>query len=106
MNPIYSNYGQVIAWQNNKNIYHLNGRHAAVINGTNVYSHNGCHLGIFSNGLFRDQRGGAVAFLNGARGGPILPICAISPIPPIPSIPPIPAIPSLDWGISWEEFIN
>jgi hypothetical protein len=115
MEPIYDRRGQVVAWLEEEDIYHRNGAHAAVVNGENVYGHNGQHLGVFENGLLRDHSGGAVAFITGAEGGPILPIPSISPIPPIPSIPPIraipsippiPAIPSLGWGKTWDEFIN
>lgn len=74
MNPIFNNNGQVVAWQHNENIYHLDGSHAAVIDGDNVYGHSGQHLGVFDNGLFRDHQGGTVAFLDGASGGPMLPI--------------------------------
>ncbi len=75
----------------------------------------GEHLGLLLGRFFRDHRGDAVAFLPGAIGGPILPSPSPGPNPPIPSIPPspakpfippIPAIPSLDWGLSWQEFIN
>ena len=116
MEPIYDRQGNVIAWQNKSNIYHLNGAHAAVINGENVYGQNGNHLGVFKGGLFRDHQGGVVAFQSGAKGGPILPITSIPPIPPIPSIPPIPAIPSippipaipsLGWSAGdWQRFIR
>ncbi len=115
MDPIYDRRGQVVAWLDGEDIYHLDGSHAAVVEGENVYAHDGQHLGVFTQGLFRDHAGGAVAFLNGAVGGPILPIPAIPPIPPIraippipaiPVIPPIPAIPSLGWArTSWGEFI-
>jgi hypothetical protein len=115
LNPIYDREGQVVGWKKDQNIYHLDGSHAAVKDNINVYGHNGQHLGILLEGFFRDHRGDAVAFLSGAIGGPILPTPSIPPDPPIPSkpsiptnpsIPPIPAIPSLDWGISWQEFIN
>ena len=115
MNPIYDREGQVVGWKNDQNIYDLDGSHAAVRDKENVYGHSGQHLGLLLEGFFRDHRGDAVAFLSGAIGGPILPTPSNPPLPPIPatpptpakpSIPPIPAIPSLDWGISWKEFIN
>lgn len=117
MNPIYDRKGQVVAWlRNDRDIYQLDGKHAAVIKNGNVYGHRGQHLGIFKKGLFRCHRGGAVAFLKGASGGPMLPLPSISPIPPIPatppipaipSIPPIPAIPSLGWSsTAWGQFIS
>ena len=115
MVPIYDRKGQVVAWKNDLNIYHLDGSHAAVKNKINVYGPVGQHLGLLLEGFFRDHRGDAVAFLPGAIGGPLLPVLSTPPTPPTPatppipakpSIPPIPAIPSLDWGISWNEFIN
>jgi hypothetical protein len=95
MEPIFDRSGSVVAWLRDSDIYHLDGGHAAVLNGDNVYGHRGEHSGVFKNGLFRDHRGGVVAFIRGASGGPIRPIPSIPPIPPIPSIPPIPAIPSI-----------
>jgi hypothetical protein len=116
MEPIFDRRGSVVAWIKGEDIYDLDGSHVAVLNGWNVYGHQGQHLGVIDRGLFRDHRGGAVAFTRGARGGPILPIPAIPPIPPIPSIspipaipsiPPIPAIPSLGWSaVDWRSFIR
>jgi hypothetical protein len=83
MQPIFNRQGQVVAWYKGTNIYHINGAHAAVINGENIYDQRGRHLGIFKKGIFRDHKGGAVAFISGASGGPILPITSISPIPPM-----------------------
>lgn len=115
MNPIYDRAGQVVGWKNEENIFDLDGSHVAVKKKENVYGTNGQHLGLLLEGFFRDHRGDAVAFLSGAVGGPILPVTSVPPAPPLPSIPPIPAkpaippipaIPSLDWGKSWQEFIN
>ena len=113
--PIYDRSGKVVGWLKGDDIYHLNGSHASTINSRNVYGHAGQHFGVFDKGLFRDHRGGVVAFIRGAQGGPVLPIPSVPPIPPIPSIPPIPAIPSvppvpavpsLGWGIAWKQFID
>ncbi len=115
MEPIYDRAGRVVAWQRGTDIYHLNGSHAGVINGANVYGHRGQQLGVFVKGLFRDHRGGVVAFLRGATGGPVLPVPSVSPVPPVPSVPPVPAVPSvprvpavpsLGWGQEWQQFIN
>ena len=115
MKSIHDREGQVVGWLYDEHIYHLDGSHAAVRNKENIFGHSGEHLGLLLEGYFRDHRGDAVAFLPGAIGGPILPAPAEPPDPPIltnppnpakPSIPPIPAIPSVDWGISWEDFIQ
>jgi hypothetical protein len=109
MEAIYDRNSRVVAWRQSNNIFHINGLHTAVIRGNQVYGHRGQHLGVFKNGLFRDHRGCVVAFMNGASGGPVLPIPSVSPVPPVPavpSVPPVPAVPSLSWGMNWQEFIN
>src|SRR5689334_10424103 len=95
MKPIYDRRGKVVAWQRDTDIYHLNGSHAGVINRQNVYGHRGQQLGVFKSGLFRDHRGGVVAFVRGASGGPVLPVPSVAPVPPVPSVPPVPAVPSV-----------
>jgi hypothetical protein len=86
-----------------------------VLHGGNVYGHLGQHLGVFWNGFFRDHRGGAVAFMQGTIGGPLLPFPAFPPLPPLPArapvrvlpkLSPVPALPTLDWGMPWHQFIN
>ena len=56
-----------------------------------------------------------MAFVKGARGGPLLPVPSIAPVPPIlaippvravPSVPRIPAVPSLTWGRGWDDFVS
>ena len=114
MDPIYDRSGHVVAWLRGNDIYNLNGSHAAVLNRQNVYGHRGQQLGLFGNGQFRDSRGGVVAFMRGATGGPVKPVPSVPPVPPVPSVPPVPAVPSvprvpavpsLGWGIQWQEFI-
>ena len=73
-------------------------------------------LGILESGYFRDKGGHAVAFVNGASGGPLLPITMFPPFPPFPAFPPfkplaplapLPPLPSLSWSrIQWPEFIG
>lgn len=119
MEPIYNASGKVVGWMKGRNIYHLNGEHAAVVNQGNVHGNNGQYLGVFKDGLFRDHRGQMVAFvvalLRVGIGDHQLPVTAMAPVPPIPSsapaptlhpIPPIPAIPSPGWGIDWSDFIT
>ena len=114
MEPTYDPRGKVIAWLNGENIYYLNGKHAAVLNGENLYGRRGQHLGVFLSGFFGDHRGGAVAFMEGASGGPLLPLASLPPLPPlpalaplpaVPSLPPLPGLPSLRWSqVVWAQF--
>ena len=93
MEPTYDPRGKVIAWLNGENIYYLDGKHAAVLNGENLYGRRGQHLGVFLSGFFRGHRGGAVAFMQGANGGPLLPLASLPPLPPLPALAPLPAVP-------------
>ncbi|MDA9555318.1 hypothetical protein N9R54_03700 [Pelobium sp.] len=114
MTPIYNRQGRTIAWINNNFIYDFFGRQVlGFINNNSVFTYGSRHLGRFINGFFRDKSGHAVAFVQGAKSGPLPPIAQIPPIPPIPVIPPTPPIPpippidSLSWSnLTWENFIN
>lgn len=120
MQPIYGRNGQTVGWLNNDVvIYDRNNRCRAFVQNGAVYTYQGRHLGALDRGFFRDRQGHAVAFIDGAQGGPILPVPAIVPIPPIPSIPPIPPIlpippiapiapiGSFNWSrVDWEGFLN
>jgi hypothetical protein len=73
-------------------------------------------LGSFREGFFRDSSGNAVGFVNGASGGPLLPLRSLPPLPPLPSLPPlkplpslppIAPMPSLSWSNrTWDEFLE
>lgn len=115
MTPIHGRYGEVLAWLKGDQVISLTGEHLAFLRGVNVYSYSGEHLGTFDQGFFRDHSGGCVAYVKGARGGPVKPIRKTPPIPPIsriapirpiPSIPPISPIRKLQWGINWNQFIG
>lgn len=117
MKPVFDRNGRTIAWINNNYIYNLSGNKVLAFNNKNsIFNYGGKHLGRLNNGFFRDKNGNAVAFLQGAKGGPVIPITQIPPIPPIPTIPPIPPIPSIptipsidsyNWSnLTWESFIN
>lgn len=58
MEPIYNQQGQVIGWQNDSSIYHLNGTHATLINGDNVYGEIGQSLDIFKGSLLGSTEAG------------------------------------------------
>lgn len=88
--------------------YDYGGRPLAFLDGENIVSYSGKHLGWFRDGYVRDQRGDAVGFSEGARGGPITPVPAIPPILPIPAIPPILPIPPIPpippiFSLSWSS---
>jgi len=88
--------------------YDYGGRPLAFLDNKNIVSYSGKHLGWFHDGYIRDERGDAVGFTEGARGGPITPIPAIPPIPPIPAIPPIPPISPIPpippiFSLSWSS---
>lgn len=114
--PIHGRGGDVIAWLNDGVIHDMCGRWVAFIDDEAVYSFRGQLLGHFEHGWFREQRGDAVAFIEGANDeGPVKPVCDPAPIPPaldFPPQPPVPhvfpqsAMPSVDWSFdTWGEFI-
>lgn len=76
-------------------MYTWGGKSVGFVRGEVVYNNRGVQVGRISRGWFRDVRGGAVAFTDGATGGPIPPIKQIARIKGIPAIPPIPAIPQI-----------
>lgn len=114
--PVFDGTGSPVGWLDGDVIRSISGRHRAFINNGAVVSYSGTHLGTFGNGYFRDRAGHAVAFINGAHGGPLPPLPALPPLPPlfplaplrpIPPIPPIPSIASLSWsGLNWEDFLQ
>lgn len=116
MRPIYDPQGSVVAWLDDDRIIDLSGQHTALISSTSVITYSGKQMGMFEDGFFRDSGGGAVAFIENASGGPILPIAQIPPVPPVPTIPPIPPIPLipyvppvplLSWSyLSWNDFLS
>ncbi|WP_423816156.1 4-fold beta flower protein [Rhodocaloribacter litoris] len=115
MEPIFDRTGAVVGWLHEGRILDRSNRYRGFVKGDAVYAMGGQYLGRFRNGFFRDRSGGAVAFIQGASGGPLLPITQIPPVPPIPPIPPInpvppippiPPVDSLSWGVDWDEFLN
>ncbi len=115
MQPIYGRKGNVTGWLNRGVVIDRNNRCRAFIHGESVVSYQGKHLGWLTKGYFRDHRGGAVAWLDGAHGGPTQPIRRVPPIPPIPRIPPIsPVAPvppvrpvaKTTWGETWDVFLG
>ena len=116
MKPLFDRQGRTVAWLDGEDIYNLNGSHAGHVDEDGIYLRTGARRGSFSDGFFRDARGHAVAFVEGASNGPLTPITqippiapipAMPPIPPIPPISPIPPIPSLSWSsLDWPAFLR
>lgn len=92
MEPIYDRNGRTVAWFDGEegDVFDAAGRPIGFVDGDGYYSYRfGQYLGEFDGGIFWDRYGRAVTFLDGATGGPLLPVLSIPPIPPIPGIPPI-----------------
>ncbi|MGV1865565.1 4-fold beta flower protein [Rhizobium sp. VS19-DR96] len=75
--------------------YTWGGRPIGKLRGENLYDNQGRQVGRIKNGWIRDLNGAAVAYSQGATGGPIPPVPQIPSIKGNPSIPPIPAIPAI-----------
>lgn len=116
MLPIRDQTGKTCGWFNDARLHDLTGQPVAfVISHGHVYTYLGARLGHLDDGYFCDRVGEAVAWLDGASGGPLLPPALPSPVPPncqaplidplpLPS-PPVPAIPSRTWSsLTWEQF--
>jgi hypothetical protein len=116
MTPIHDRKGRPIAWYAEKKaLVSYRGRYVAVIRDDKVYTMSGVYLGRFKKGFFRDRHGGAVAFVEGATGGPTLPVRAVAPVAPVlpvapvtPVLPVAPVAPvaSLSWGAEWDAFLS
>lgn len=116
MTPVYDQQGICVAWLDDRSILDSSGRHRALIENTAVYGYDGKYLGTFEDGYFRDRQGYAVAFVEGAAGGPLTPLPQLPPLPPFPMlaplppllpIPPIPAIPRFAWSPDgWEAYLQ
>lgn len=114
--PIHNRHGTLVGWLDDEVIRTLPGRHVAFVSNSGVFSYRGRYLGRFHDGFFRDRRGGTVAFIPGACGGPVTPIPPIAPIPPVFPVPPVPPVPpvapvapvdSLSWSSEdWETFLG
>ncbi len=97
-------------------LYTWAGRPVGKLHGENLYNNGGQQIGRIKSGWLRDLDGYAIAYAQGATGGPIPPIPqipaikgipGIPPIPAIPAIPRIPAIPKLEWSqVSIDDLIK
>jgi hypothetical protein len=117
MNPIFNREGSVVGWLEGDAVIDRDGRRRAFVSNDGLYDNESHYLGRTHNGFFWDQNGKAIAFIEGAKGGPLLP--RIKPIPSEPVIEPSEALPSLPpetpaappykglWSkTSWEDFLE
>jgi hypothetical protein len=74
MTPVFDRLGAVVGWVLDDRILDRGGRHRAFIHGSAVYGYDSRYRGTFKRGFFRDRSGNAVAFVQGAAGGPLLPL--------------------------------
>src|SRR5690349_15866361 len=86
--PIFNQFGKTVGWISNGTIFDHRNSYRAFVSGEGVFNYRGQHLGWLEAGFFRDKQGHAVAFLEGATGGPATPVTASPPPPPITQIPP------------------
>ena len=105
MTPIYDANGRVCAWLLDDTLRNLSGRVIAFLRDEHIYGVTGRHLGIWDDGNIRDHRGDVMAWLVGARGGPVKPVPGVPPVPPVPNVPPVPAVPTFGWSrLDFEGF--
>jgi hypothetical protein len=81
-----------------------------------VFSFGGHCIGRIETGFIRDRKGDAVAFMDGAKNGPPVPIPEFPPLKPILPIPPSTPVPSEApvsppasnaWSVlDWEQFLS
>jgi hypothetical protein len=116
--PIFDRRGRVVAWLRNDVVFDRGShRYVAFLQGRpgHLFSYDGRYLGRLQRGYVRDRKGDAVAFLQGARGGPVLPVYSDSAVRPVPLAPPVapeplpapsPAAPTRNWSqLSWNQFL-
>ncbi len=116
MEAIFDQKGSTVAWLKENEIFNLEGKNIGFLEEEAVFNLDAEYKGVFVDGFFRDPDGDAVAFIEGASNGPILPITDIKPIeptlgitdihPPTP-IHPISPINGFDWSdLAWGAFIK
>ena len=93
MEAVWDDSTSLVGWYEPSNgaVYDASYNLRAVVQRGSLYTWQGDHRGYIVDGWFRDGDGRAVAFMRGARGGPITPITPTPPIPPLMPVPPIPA---------------
>ncbi len=106
-----------MAWRHRDYIYDLDGKACALIRERSVFTFEGQYRGRFEDGYYRDPQSRAVAFEEGATGGPLKPVPkrgAIAPPPydlphppEIEAVPPPPPFRANAWSdLSWDDFLQ
>jgi len=116
MLPIRDQAGKTCGWLNDGHVHDLTGQHFGyVISHGHVFTFVGAYVGRLVDGYFCDRAGDAVAWLDGASGGPLLPVALPAPVAPIPQgplmdfpplpHPPVASTPTHTWSSStWDRF--
>lgn len=115
MQPVYLSSGETVGWLSDQVIFDWNGDCRAFVDDHILFSFEGQHLGYFAHNFFIDFHGHAVAFVDGAYGGPYLPVTAIPSTPPVFSAPllvplpphaPLPPHLSGIWSpLTWDDYL-
>src|SRR4051812_6130072 len=79
----------------NGTFYTWSGQPIGFVQGEELYSSSGKHVGRVSGGWIRDHEGHAVAFTQGASGGPMMPLPSLPSLKSLPSLPPLRGLPAL-----------
>jgi hypothetical protein len=86
MKGIFDRRGEIVGWVGEEGtdvtIYNIKGNPKAFLKRHGLFAFNGKYLGSFKRGYFRDQKGDAVAFVEGALGEPPVPKVSVKKIPP------------------------
>jgi|SRR5947209_8543879 len=109
LSAIWNGKSSLVGWFDRRNgvVYDPSMARRAIVQRDALFAYSGQHLGYFRDGWFRDRWGYAVAYIDGAKDGPIAPVHPVAPIPPIPPVPPVAPImpippvmpvPSLSWS--------
>jgi hypothetical protein len=118
LDPIFDRTGKVIAWFRREDaIVDRLGQYRAFVSNGAVFDYQSRFLGRLYAGYIWDRDGRAVAFVMGAREGPVLPPTGAIPRPPV--VGPEPARPSPqpvanpiaaysgEWSeVEWEAFLG
>lgn len=116
MEPIFNQSSQLVGWLKEDKVFDRSMHFCAYIRGHGLFASGNGHIGFYINGIFRDKKAGAVAFLRGSAPGPTPPIPPTPPTPPTPRTPPTPATPPTpscpptppgSWSTTtWEQLIG
>ena len=117
MEAIFDQHCKFVGWLHESFVYDRGMELRAYVRDQYVFTaRGGEHLGFYTNGVFRDRRGGAVAFLKGASPGerpglPPSPAPIVPPAPPVcprnPPTPDEPLKPQGDWShVSWDDLLQ